>query len=307
VFGLGRKKAAGGTAAQMSPEAMAMLTQMAQQDTAPQAAAMAPTIAPAIQPANSATGMSGQIPERPPLSGEEASPATDDTHLAKKEQRRLLRARKKAAMLAAKEEKARLRRQKKGAKSRFSRARYLREANGNAAAGVALACLLVLVTMFGPLLLNTFYLLPQTAENREIAGRVQRYNDIIAQAAPLLQAAVSSKAERETDIQSRIASFREGETAASRLRQLIADLEQRGAVFSTETSRTVTNSDVGVAGLVGKTLTMDMKADFLSYLLVRNKFSRAEPNILVTGEEIVASPGDPVVSIKLLVTVPARQ
>jgi len=292
-----------------------MLTQMAQQETTPQAAAMAPaiqpamapTMAPAIQPANSATGMSGQIPQRPPLSGEEKSPATDDTHLAKNEQRRLLRARKKAAMMAAKEEKARLRRQKKGAKSRFSRARYLREANGNAAAGVALACLLVLVTMFGPLLLNTFYLLPQTAENREIAGRVQRYNDIIAQAAPLLQAAVSSKAERETDIQSRISSFREGETAASRLRQFIADLEQRGAVFSTETSRTVTNSDVGVAGLVGKSLTMDMKADFLSYLLVRNKFSRAEPNILVTGEEIVASPGDPVVSIKLLVTVPARQ
>ena len=319
AFGLGKKKEEAAPAAQMSPEAMAMLTQMAQQGGGQQAAPMAPSMPPAgaapdqqAQPASQTPGqtpgqMPGQMPGVAPASAGLAGADTANSNLTKKEQRRLAREQKKASANAAKEEKARQRRTKKGAKSRFSRARYLREANGNAAAGVALSCVLVLLTLFGPILLNAFFLLPQTSENREIASRVQSYNDIISQAAPLLQVAVKNKADREAEIQSRINNFNGGETVTAELRQFISDLEARGAVFSSEVSRTVTNSDVGVAGLAGKTLTMDMEADFLSYLLVRNKFARAQPSIVVTTEEIVATLGDPIVAIKLVLTVPAQQ
>ena len=324
VFGLGKKKEDTAPAAQMSPEAMAMLTQMAQQGGGKQAAPMAPSMPPAGAAQDQQPPASGQLPGQIPgqIPGQMAPPTgtavfdhaagiagagSANSNLTKKEQRRLARDQKKAAAQAAKEEKARLRRAKKGAKSRFSRARYLREANGNAAAGVALSCLLVVLTLFGPVLLNALFLLPQTSENREIASRVQSYNDIITQAAPLLQVAVKNKADREAEIQSRINNFKNGETVTTELRQFIADLEARGATFSSEASRTVTNSDVGVVGLAGKTLTMEMEADFLGYLLIRNKLARAQPSIVVTTEEIVASPGDPIVAIKLLLTVPAQQ
>ena len=316
VFGLGKKKEEGAPAAQMSPEAMAMLTQMAQQGGGQQAAPMAPSMPPAGAAQDQQPAASGQIPGQmaPPTgiaafdqSAGIAGAGSANSNLTKKEQRRLARDQKKAAAQAAKEEKARARRARKGAKSRFSRARYLREANGNAAAGVALSSVLVILTLFGPILLNALFLLPQTSENREIASRVQSYNDIITQAAPLLQVAVKNKADREAEIQSRINNFKNGETVTTELRQFISDLEARGASFTSEASRTVTNSDVGVVGLAGKTLTMEMEADFLGYLLVRNKLARAQPSIVVTTEEIVASPGDPIVAIKLLLTVPAQQ
>ena len=320
AFGLGKKKEEAAPAAQMSPEAMAMLTQMAQQGGGQQAAPMAPSMPPAGAAPDQQAQPAGQLPGQ--LPGQAPSPAgapmfdpaaglagagTANSNLTKKEQRRLAREQKKASANAAKEEKARQRRAKKGAKSRFSRARYLREANGNAATGVALSGILVLLTLFGPILLNALFLLPQTSENREVASRVQSYNDIISQAAPLLQVAVKNKADREAEIQSRINNFRGGETVTTDLRQFISDLEARGAEFSSEASRTVTNSNVGVVGLVGKTLTMDMETDFLSYLLVRNKLARTQPSIDVTTEEIVATLGDPIVAVKLVLTVPAQQ
>ena len=316
AFGLGKKKEEAAQGTQMSPEAMAMLTQMAQQDGSQQSAPMAPSMPPADQPAQAASQIPGQIPGQIPApasapmfdqSSDLGGVGSANSNLTKKEQRVLARDQKKAAAQAAKEEKVRQRRAKKGAKSRFSRAKYLREANGNAAAGVALSCLLVLLTMFGPVLLNALFLLPQTNENREIASRVQSYNDIIAQAAPLLQVAVKNKSDREAEIQSRIGNFKNGETVTAELRQFISDLEARGANFTSEASRTVTNSDVGVVGLAGKTLTMEMQADFLSYLLVRNKLARAQPSIVVTNEEIEADIGNPIVTIRLTVTVPAQQ
>lgn len=300
VFGLGRKKQEATPAAQISPEAMAMLTQMAQQ-TADQ---MASPLAPGMP----ATGLRQDPQAQNSMpSVDLASEEPDNSNLTSKEQRRLAREQKKAAALAAKEEKARQRRARKGAKSRFSRARYLREANGNAATGVALASILLALTLVGPVLLNALYLLPQTSENREIANQVQTYNDVIRQAEPLLQIAVTKKTDRENEIQSYISNFKDGPTVTTELRQFVSDLEARGATLTSETSRTVTNSDVGVAGLAGKTLAMDMEADFLSYLLVRNKLARAQPSIAVAKEEIFASPGVPIVAIKLELTVPARQ
>ena len=69
---------------------------------------------------------------------------------------------------------------------------------------------------------------------------------------------------------------------------------------------TVVNTDVGLPGLAGKSLTMEMRVDFLNYLLVRNRFVRSQPRINVAEETIVAAPGDPVVDVKLVLFVPAR-
>ena len=302
VFGLGKKneEQAPAPTQQMSAEAMAMLSQMAQQGGNAQAAPMAPSLqqqGTGPQDAAAPVGMPAPI----------GNIETANSNLTKKEQKALAREQKKAAAKARKEEKERIRLQKKGAKSRFSRAKYLREASGNAAAGVALSILLVLLTMFGPIMINLFVLLPQTAENREIASRVQQYNDVLRQAAPLLQVAVKTKGEREASIQNKVRGFRDGETASAALRQFVSDLESRGATFLTETSRTITNANIGVEGLVGKSMTMELEADFLNYLLVRNKMVRSQASIVVQQEEITASPGNPIVMIKLMVSIPARQ
>lgn len=312
VFGLGKKKEEQAPApTQMSAEAMAMLTQMAQSGDNAQAASMAPSMqqpgAPAAGHADDTAHPQQPTPDMAGMDGQPAAFDTANSNLTKKEQRTLAREQKKAAAKAKKEEKERVRLREKGAKSRFSRARYLREANGNAAAGVVLACLMVLITMFGPIVINLFVLLPQTAENREIAGRVQQYNDIIQRSAPLLQVAVNNKNEREATIQNRVASFRDGESVAGTLRQFVSDLEAREVVFTTETSRAIGNADLGVEGLVGKTVTMEMEADFLNYLLVRNKMVRSQSAVVVSQEEIVASPGNPIVAIKLQLSIPSRQ
>ena len=305
AFGLGKKKEEQAPApTQMSAEAMAMLTQMAQAGDNAQAAPMAPSLDQPAAPGVEAPAAAAAMPEMP-LPGTAAGSA--NSNLTKKEQRALAREQKKAAARSKKEEKERLRLQKKGAKSRFSRAKYLREANGNAAAGVALACLLVLITMFGPIVINLFVLLPQTTENREIASRVQQYNDIIQRSAPLLQVAVNNKKEREASIQNRIGGFRDGESVAGTLRQFVSDLEERGVEITSETSRAISNVDLGVAGLVAKSVTVEMEGDFLSYLLVRNKLVRSQSSVNVAQEEIIASPGSPIVAIKLVLSIPARQ
>lgn len=302
VFGLGKKneEQAPAPTQQMSAEAMAMLSQMAQQGGNAQAAPMAPSLQQQGTGPQETAAPAG-IPA--PIGNVE----TANSNLTKKEQKALAREQKKASAKARKEEKERIRLQKKGAKSRFSRAKYLREANGNAAAGVALSMLLVMLTLFGPIMINLFVLLPQTTENREIASRVQQYNDVLRQATPLLQIAIKNKGEREASIQNKIRGFRNGETASATLRQFVSDLESRGASFLTETSRTISNAEVGVQGLVGKSMTMELEADFLNYLLVRNKMVRSQASIVVQQEEITASPGNPIVMIKLVLSIPAQQ
>ena len=323
VFGLGRKKdeaAAQTQAPQMSPAAMEMLQQAA--TGAPAAGqAMAPSMTPGMEqaPATSmapsmALSMAPSMTQPaaaaafPPTGAAEmpsftptpdAAPASGRTAKPSREE-------KKAAAAARKEMKLLEKRRKKGSKARFSRARYLREANGNAAAGLALSILLLIATILGPVLLNFSVLIPQTRENQEIVSQVQQYNDILAQAQPLLEVAIKNKTQREQAIAGRLGAFGEASAVTGQLRQLVNDLEAANAQIIDEASRTVVNSNLGIGGLTGKTVTLKMRADFLSYLLVRNKFMRSQQSVNVSNERVAASEGDPIVDIEVTIVVPAR-
>ena len=315
VFGLGRKKdeaAAQTQAPQMSPAAMEMLQQAA---TGVPAAgqAMAPSMAPGMEQAP-ATSMAPSMTQPaaaaafPPSGAAEMSSFTPTPGAAPASGRKAKPSReeKKAAAAARKEMKLLEKRRKKGSKARFSRARYLREANGNAAAGLALSILLLIATILGPVLLNFSVLIPQTRENQEIVSQVQQYNDILAQAQPLLEVAIKNKTQREQAIAGRLGAFGEASAVTGQLRQLINDLEAANAQIIDEASRTVVNSNLGIGGLTGKTVTLKMRADFLSYLLVRNKFMRSQQSVNVTNERVAASEGDPIVDIEVTIVVPAR-
>ena len=315
VFGLGRKKdeaAAQTQAPQMSPAAMEMLQQAA--TGAPAAGqAMAPSMTPGMeqapptsmapsmaQPAAAAAFPPAGAAEMPSFTPTpDAAPASGRTAKPSREE-------KKAAAAARKEMKLLEKRRKKGSKARFSRARYLREANGNAAAGLALSILLLIATILGPVLLNFSVLIPQTRENQEIVSQVQQYNDILAQAQPLLEVAIKNKTQREQAIAGRLGAFGEASAVTGQLRQLVNDLEAANAQIIDEASRTVVNSNLGIGGLTGKTVTLKMRADFLSYLLVRNKFMRSQQSVNVSNERVAASEGDPIVDIEVTIVVPAR-
>ncbi|MBL92394.1 MAG: hypothetical protein CMH56_11365 [Myxococcales bacterium] len=323
VFGLGRKKdeaAAQTQAPQMSPAAMEMLQQAATgapaagQAMAPSMTpgmeqapptSMAPSIAPSMAPSMAQPAAAAAFPpagaaEMPSFTpAPEAAPASGRTAKPSREE-------KKAAAAARKEMKLLEKRRKKGSKARFSRARYLREANGNAAAGLALSILLLIATILGPVLLNFSVLIPQTRENQEIVSQVQQYNDILAQAQPLLEVAIKNKTQREQAIAGRLGAFGEASAVTGQLRQLVNDLEAANAQIIDEASRTVVNSNLGIGGLTGKTVTLKMRADFLSYLLVRNKFMRSQQSVNVSNERVAASEGDPIVDIEVTIVVPAR-
>lgn len=315
VFGLGRKKdeaAAQTQAPQMSPAAMEMLQQAA--TGAPAAGqAMAPSMTPGMEQAPP-TAMAPSMAQPAaaaafPPAGAAEMPSftpTPDAALASGRTAKPSREEKKAAAAARKEMKLLEKRRKKGSKARFSRARYLREANGNAAAGLALSILLLIATILGPVLLNFSVLIPQTRENQEIVSQVQQYNDILAQAQPLLEVAIKNKTQREQAIAGRLGAFGEASAVTGQLRQLVNDLEAANAQIIDEASRTVVNSNLGIGGLTGKTVTLKMRADFLSYLLVRNKFMRSQQSVNVSNERVAASEGDPIVDIEVTIVVPAR-
>ena len=314
VFGLGRKKdeaAAQTQAPQMSPAAMEMLQQAA--TGAPAAGqAMAPSMLRAwnrprqyLWPRQWHSRQQPQHSRQPARLNASFTP-TPDAAPASGRTGKPSREEKKAAAATRKEMKLLEKRRKKGAKARFSRARYLREANGNAAAGLALSILLLIATILGPVLLNFSVLIPQTRENQEIVSQVQQYNDILAQAQPLLEVAIKNKTQREQAIAGRLGAFGEASAVTGQLRQLVNDLEAANAQIIDEASRTVVNSNLGIGGLTGKTVTLKMRADFLSYLLVRNKFMRSQQSVNVTNERVAASEGDPIVDIEVTIVVPAR-
>lgn len=297
---------------QMSPEAMAMLTQMAQSGGQPtgQTSMQAPAqagapMAPAMPPQGMAMQGGTGMPTMPGMPQLPVSPAANPS-LSKQERRQLEREQKKADVAARKEQKELNKRRRKGSRSRFSRARYLREADGNAAAGLTLSAMMLMATIIGPIILNSMFLSPKTRQNLEVVQQVKSYNQIIAQSQPALQAAVNNKTARESAIQGRLATFPEGDAATGRLRQFISELEANGAQITSETSRTVTNTGVGVSGLVGKTLSLELTADFLTYLRLRNKFVRGQQSVNVSAESIAATPGDPIVAVTLVIMIPAK-
>ena len=308
VFGLGRKKDQAAAPTQMSPEALAMLNQLAQ--AAPTGMAQAPAMA---QPAGAAPTMpSGAgMTQFPTLAAvapsvETTGIETTGVELTAKDQRKLAREEKKAAAIAKREEKDISRRRKRNAKARFSRAQYLREADGNATSSVALAGFLLAITIIIPLVVNALFLLPATRSNQEIIEEVRSLKSLVDQAQPILQAAIAKKKEREATLQTKLAAFSADEQATAALRKLVSDLETRGAVMKTSAAGTVVNTDVGLPGVAGKSMTVEMKVDFLDYLLVRNRFVRSQSSVNVAEETIVATPGDPIVDVKLVLLVPAR-
>ena len=219
---------------------------------------------------------------------------------------KLTREEKKLAAKSAKEEKIRAKRRKKLSKSRFSRARYLREANGNAVAGLALWIFTIIIVVAGLFVLNTQFLLPQTRENNDIINQISQLRDTIERSRPQLEIAIRNKSERENQIKQEAGNFIPQTNVQGLLEQFVQDLRDAGIAIDDDNPPRIFAENLGVTGLSGQSLHLEVNADFLTYLRIRNRFVAAQRSIRVTEEVITATPGDPIMAIRLKLTIPAR-
>jgi hypothetical protein len=104
-----------------------------------------------------------------------ASPDTPTADpLAPQTARAKTREEKRAQRAKDRDEKRRAKKRKRMTVARFSRARYMREAHGNATARLIIWLMLGLFFLIGPFLLNTKFLLPKTNANLVIIAEIQR-------------------------------------------------------------------------------------------------------------------------------------
>jgi hypothetical protein len=219
---------------------------------------------------------------------------------------KISREEKRQAAKLVKEEKERNKRRKKLSKSRFSRARYLREANGNAVAGLSLWIFMIVVFVAGPFILNSQFLLPKTRENNDIVNQIEQLKNAIERSKPQIEIAVRNKTTTENEIKTRAASFPPSQTVSDAFTRFIDELKANDMIFDDNVPAIVVPQNIGVTGLIGQSVNLQMRGDFLTYLRIRNNFVNAQRSVRISKESIQAQPGDPTMSINVTITIPSK-
>ena len=127
----------------------------------------------------------------------------------------------------------------------------------------------------------------------------------MARAQPIIQTAIAQKTERDSEITALLNQFADTPTTRSALLAFIAELEQNGISIRNDTSRTINTEELGVNGVVSQSATITMKADFLAYLRVRNKFVEAQSSISISEEFITADGTNPLVDVQVTLSIPS--
>ena len=251
-----------------------------------------------------------------PLAGrDEAAPAGKLTRAQKKAQKKAEKERKKeeagnkkadklAATKEKKEEKLRAKRRKKLAKTRFSRARYLREANGNAVAGVVLWVFLIIAFIIGPAMLNIAFLLPQTNENLRIIREVDGLRRSIEQNKPQITGMLEKRKQKERQISSFTTSFIQQEQAKILLDEFVTQLEEAGMVVM---QSNLGNLGLTASSIIGVSATITVEGSYLDWLRVRNKFIRGQRAISIPSESVKVSEDGSTMNISAQIILPAAK
>ena len=228
-------------AQQMVPPADQMPQQMAQPSGQPAQITEPGASSFALNPAAMAGGFAEENPAMPaattPLTKEQKREQKRQKKAQAKEEATAKRAAKAAAISEKKEEKKRAKRRKKLSKTRFSRARYLREANGNALAAVVLWLFLIIIFVAGPFMLNTAILIPQTNENLRIIREVDQLERSIQVNQPQITATLQKRNEKQKRIESFTRSFTPQAQATAILEDFVTQLEQADMDEAEENSR----------------------------------------------------------------------
>ena len=252
-----------------------------------------------------------------PLAGgaEQAAPSGKLTRAQKKAEKKAAKERKKqeagnkkadkvAAAKEKKEEKIRAKRRKKLAKTRFSRARYLREANGNAIAGVVLWVFLITAFIVGPVMLNIAFLIPQTNENLRIINEVDGLRRSIELNQPQIAVMSEKRKQKEGQIASFTTSFIQQENAKTLLENFVTQLEDAGMAV---TQSNLANTGLTATSIIGVSAALTVEGNYLDWLRVRNKFIREQRAISIPNEAVKVSEDGSTMVISAQIIVPASK
>ena len=222
----------------------------------------------------------------------------------KKQEAGSKKADKAAAAKEKKEEKIRAKRRKKLAKTRFSRARYLREANGNAIAGVVLWVFLITAFIIGPAMLNVAFLIPQTNENLRIIREVDGLRRSIEQNTPQISVMSEKRKQKEGQIASFVTSFIKQDQAKNLLENFVAQLEDAGMAV---TQSNLANTGLSATSIIGVSAALTVEGNYLDWLRVRNRFIREQRAISIPNESVKVSEDGSTMVISAQIIVPASK
>lgn len=269
-------------------------------------------LAPA--PADGFAFAAGQVAGQLPAATDDVPASTSKKGKLSREEKRELAAKKKAekqqkaAEKKAKatekvEEKKRAKRRKKLAKTRFSRARYLREANGNAIAGSILWVFMILAFIFGPFFLNTAILIPQTNENMRILSETENLKRSIVSSRPKIAALVEKRKQRNSQIESYKGGFMLRADAQIVLERLATQLEEAGLEIS---PIQVTTTPLTAKSIIGTTARFEVIGDYLAWLRVRNNFVRTQTALSIPTEIVEIDDETGQMSITAQIVLPSQ-
>lgn len=288
--------------AEQMPQQLAQLGEQPAQTTEPGASSFA------LNPAAMAGGFAEENPAMPaatmPLTKEQKREQKRQKKAQAKEEAAAKKAAKAAAISEKKEEKKRAKRRKKLSKTRFSRARYLREANGNALAAVVLWLFLIIIFVAGPFMLNTAILIPQTNENLRIIREVDQLERSIQVNQPQITATLQKRNEKQKRIESFTRSFTPQAQATAILEDFVTQLEEAGMDVMKSTIQTV---GLTAQSIVGTGITLTVEGNYLDWLRVRNKFVRTQRAVSIPNESVEVNEEATAMSITALIVLPSSK
>ena len=300
---------------QNAPQTMTGQSPVTQQQMAPQQQMVQPMMEAAPSDAPPAQGfafaaaqpVAADMPAEPAGKKKKGKLSKDEKRALaaqKKEDKERAKADKKAKAAEKAEEKKRAKRRKKLAKTRFSRARYLRESNGNAIAGVVLWIFLIITFIVAPFMLNTAFLIPQTNENLRVASEAESLRRSIVVNRPQITATAEKRKTKEGQIRAFTTSFVPRADAQKQLEALGVQLEEAGLEV---TPGKVNDTPLLAKSITGTTMTITVTGNYLDWLRVRNKFVRTQRAISIPAESVSVNAETGLMEISAQIIVPSAR
>ena len=250
--------------------------------------------------------MQGQPAVPPGVSGFDmagmSAPLQKSKREIKKEQAAEKRAEKEKKAKQATEEKTRKKRRKQLSKMRFSRARYLREANANLIANIVLWLFMLAILIGGTVSLVNLYLAPITETNQQTIREIEQLRATIRNSQPQIQQALSTRRERESEVQLLASTLPTTDQIRSQVEQFIDRMKAADIIVKDENIQSV---DLGSPSITGIQFSANITTSYLKWLQERNRFMRRQAFGRIPVERITASDTSSEITVELTLILPA--
>ena len=220
----------------------------------------------------------------------------------KKEQAAAKRAEKDKKAKQATEERTRKKRRKQLSKMRFSRPRYLRDANGNLISSIVLWLFMLIILIGGSVSLVNLYLAPITEANQQTIREIAQLKNTIRNSQPRIQQALSARRERESEIQLLASTLPSADQIRAQFEQFVDRMED---VEIDVQNVEIQSVDLGASAITGIQFSANLTTNYLQWLQERNRFMRRHAFGRVPNEVITADENSSDITVSVTMILPA--